>query len=302
MLRADLPDLNRLHVFAAVAACGGFTAAADHLGLSKARVSLDISRLEAHLGVTLFARTTRRVVLTEAGHALHQRCAPLLRELDEGLAVVQRAGDGGTPAPLQGSFRVACTVDHAAQSLAALVARFAALHPGLQVELRTSDAVVDLVAQGIDVAVRMGWLRDSSLRATRLGEFEQMVVAAPAYLARAGLPRGPADLARHEWLALTLLPTPLTWRFTGPRGAVRSVRMSGRLRCDSSAALRALLLAGAGVSVLGEPACRDALASGQLVRLLPQWQLPRGGIHAVYAPGRHVPAKVRAFIDFYAAH
>ncbi|WP_137895508.1 LysR family transcriptional regulator [Ramlibacter sp. 2FC] len=288
-------DLNALLVFAAVAEAGGFTAAAERLGLSKARVSLEVSRLEARLGLSLFTRTTRRVQLTEAGQTLIDECVPALRGVQDTLAGLGRTGE------LRGTLRIACTVEQAQQSLAPAVAAFAQLHSRLQLELRSSDRVVDLVREGVDVAFRMGWLRDSTLRATRLGGFAQQVVASPAYLRRAGQPQTPEDLARMDWVALTLLPTPLTWRFTDPDGAQRSVRMTGRLRCDSAATLRTLLLEGAGVSVMDRPSTEALVARGELVRLLPQWSLPEGGIYAVYAPGRHVAAKVRAFIDFYQA-
>lgn len=290
-------DLNALRVFAAVADAGGITAGAQLLGVSKARVSIELARLEAVLGVSLFSRTTRRVALTDAGQALYTQAVPSLRHLQDALAQAQ-AGQGA--AVLAGTLRISATVDHAAQSLAPIVAEFAAQHPQLQVDLRSSDRVADIVKEGIDVAIRMGWLRDSTLRATRLGEFEQHVVASPAYLRRHGAPVRPEDLADHQWVALSVLPTPLTWKFTGPRGQQRSVRMAARLRCDSAAATRALLQAGAGISVLDSYSVGRAVQDGSLVRVLPQWQLPRGGIHAVYAPGPHVPAKVRAFIDFYA--
>ena len=261
-------------------------------------MSIELSRLEALLGVSLFTRTTRRVALTEAGAALYANAVPSLHSLQDALAQAQ-AGQG--EAVLRGTLRISATVDHAAQSLAPVVAEFAALHPQLQIDLRSSDRVADVVKEGIDVAIRMGWLRDSSLRATQLGEFEQYVVAAPAYLRRHGTPAKPEDLAQHPWLALSVLPTPLTWKFSGPRGQQRTVRMTSRLRCDSAAALRALAQAGAGIAALDALSAAKAESEGTLVRLLPQWKLPRGGIHAVYAPGRHVQAKVRAFIDFYAA-
>lgn len=290
-------DLNALLLFAAVAERGGFTAAADQLGIAKARVSLEVSRLESLLGTSLFTRTTRRVALTDAGQALYDQAVPPLRSVQDALAQAQ-AGAAG--APLTGTLRISATVDHTVQTLAAVVADFAALHPGLQVDLRSSDRVADLVNEGIDVAIRMGWLRDSTLRATRLGDFEQHVVAAPAYLRRAGTPRKPEDLTQHAWVALSVLPTPLTWKFTGPRGQVRTVRMASRMRCDSAAAMRALLQGGAGIAALDSFSTAEAVRSGRLERVLAGWQLPRGGIHAVYAPGRHVQAKVRAFIDFYA--
>jgi DNA-binding transcriptional LysR family regulator len=287
------PDLNALLVFAAVAETGGFTAAADQLGVAKAKVSLDVSRLETQLGASLFSRTTRRVSLTDAGQALYGQCVPLLRGMQDALAQM------GGSTELAGTLRIGAAVDHAVQLLSRAVTEFALLHPRLHVDLRTSDRVADVVKEGIDVAIRIGWLRDSSLRATQLGDFEQYVVASPAYLARVGVPARPQDLAQHEWVALTLLPTPLTWTFTSARRAKRTVRMNGRLRTDSSATLRALLQSGAGVSAMDQFSLTEALRSGQLVRLLPEWSLPKGGIYAVYPPGRYVPAKVRAFIDFY---
>lgn len=297
MSSLDKIDLNSLLTFAAVAEAGGFTAAADRLGTTKARVSLAIGRLESELGTTLFSRTTRRVTLTEAGEALHARCVPLLREAQTVLAEVAE-GEG---AELGGTLRLTASVDHASQSLAGVVAAFAALHPRLQIELRTSDRVVDLVKDGLDLGLRMGWLRDSTLRATRLGDFDQYLVTSPAYLERHPAPAAPEDLANHTWVALTLLPTPLTWTFTREDGESRTVRMNAPLRTDSAGTLRALLRHGAGVSVLDQLSAEASIARGELVRLLPEWRLPRGGIYAVHPPGRHVPAKVRAFIDFYKA-
>lgn len=287
-------DLNHLAVFAAVAETGGFTAAADRLGLTKARVSTVVSRLERTLGASLFTRTTRRVALTEAGQRLHQRCGPLLAGLGEALADV-----GDAAGPLAGTLRISTSIDHAVQVLGPLVAEFAALHPALQIELRASDHRADLVAEGVDVAIRLGWLRDSSQRATQLGEFEQWLVAAPSYVAAAAPLKRPEDLAQHAWIALTLLPTPLTWKFRSARGRVVNLRMRSQLRTDSSVALRSLVLHGAGVTAIASFSVRDDVASGRLIRLLPAWSLPVGGIHAVYPPGRHLAAPVRSFVDFY---
>lgn len=296
MANAAKPDLNALLVFAAVADTGGFTAAADQLGVAKAKVSLEISRLEAQLGTSLFARTTRRVALTDAGQAVYEACVPALRGVQESLARLAQLGRGAT---LSGSLRIGVTVDHAVQSLARAVTEFSALHPALQIELRTSDHVADMLKEGIDVAIRLGWLRDSSLRATKLGTFGQVVVASPGYLKRHGRPSQPEDLVAHQWVALTLLPTPLTWKFTHADGHSQTVRMRAGLRVDSAAALRALVQNGAGISIMDQPGAAPAVAARQLVPLLQEWQLAEGGIYAVYPPGRHLPAKVRAFIDFY---
>lgn len=290
---SDKLDLNALEVFAAVAESGGFTAAADRLGLSKARVSLEVGRLEARLGLSLFNRTTRRVVLTDAGETVLARCVPLLREAHEVLEALSE-GDG---AALTGVLRITLSVDFAVQ-LAPLLVAFSARHPALQLDLRTSDRVVDLVQEGVDVGLRVGWLRDSTLRAVRLGSFEQYVLAAPAYLAEHAAPSSPEALADHAWIALTLLRSPLTWTFRSPAGEERTVRMKARLRTDSGMSLRALLQQGAGVSILDQLSAEAGLRVGTLVRLLPDWSLPSGGVYAVFPPGRHMPAKVRALIAF----
>lgn len=286
-------DLNSLVVFDAVVESGGFTAAAERLDVAKAKVSIQVARLEEKLGTTLFVRTTRKVSLTDAGRRLHEECKPLLAGIQD--AIDQVGHDKGV---LTGTLRLTTSVDHAVQSLALAAAEFAGHHPSLQVDLRTGDRVVDLVEEGIDLAIRLGWLRDSSLRAVKLGEFEQFVVASPAYLRRAGRPKRLEDLAGHDWVALMLLRTPFTWKFSR-RGETHTVQVKSRLRVDSPGALRAMLRQGAGISVLDEYSVREDLKTGALVRLLPEWSLPRGGIHAVYPQGRHVPPRVRQFIDFY---
>ncbi|MGH8806622.1 MAG: LysR substrate-binding domain-containing protein [Noviherbaspirillum sp.] len=294
-------DLNGLVVFNAVVDAGGFTAAAERLGVAKAKVSIQIARMEARLGVALFHRTTRQVILTEAGRALHADCQPLLAGIQDAINQAGREA-GHAQTGLSGTLRISTTVDHAMQSLAPAVARFSALHPALQIDLRTGDRVADLVGEGIDLAIRLGWLRDSSLRAVTLGEFEQYVVAAPDYLRRAGWPQHPQELAGHEWVALTLLPTPFTWKFVARDGDAHTVQVKARIRVDSPGALRAMLQQGAGISVLDQYSAEEGLRAGKLVRVLDAWTLPRGGVHAVYPPGRHVAAKVRAFIAFYREH
>ena len=296
MGKANTIDLNDLLVFASVAEAGSFTAAADRLGTSKANASVQVRRLEAALGVGLFHRTTRRIVLTDAGSALLATSVPHLRQALDAV--------GNLPsdvAELAGTLRIGCTVDHAVQWVSRCAVEFSRLHPDLRIELRTSDRVVDLVRDGIDVALRMGWLPDSSLRAIKLGSFEQVVVAAPDYLRRAGTPRQPAELADHDWVALTLLSTPLTWKFTDARNRTTSVRMKTRLRTDSTGSLRQLVEAGAGISILDESSVAAAIREGRLQRLLPKWKLPEGGIYAVFPPGRHQPRQVQAFVDFYRA-
>ncbi|SCK18512.1 LysR family transcriptional regulator [Vogesella sp. LIG4] len=294
MKRNLLDNLNGLQVFATVADSGSFTTTAERLGMTKANVSLHISRLETQLGVPLFTRTTRQVRLTDAGQALLAQAQPALLVLRDALQQVGRSDTA-----LGGTLRLTAPIDHFMQSLSPAVTEFASLHPSLQLDLHTSDQVVDLVAEGIDVAIRLGALRDSSLRAVRLGEFEQRLVASPGYLRSHGVPDTPEQLAGHNWVAFTLMRTPLTWTFHAADGGLRTVRMQSRLRVDSSTSLRALLLQGAGISVLDHYSIRQDLAAGRLVHLLPQWSLPKGGLYAVLPPGRHTPPAARAFITFY---
>lgn len=293
MKRALQGNLESLLVFAAVVEMGSFTAAADHLGKTKAAISAQISRLEKKLGATLFSRTTRRMRLTETGENLYRDITPALEQLH---ASVTAAGEQKTE--LAGTIRLTAPLDHFAQSVAPAIAQFSAMHPQLQFQIQTSDRMVDLVAEGIDVAIRFGVLRDSTLRAIKLGEFEQQVVASPAYLRAHGTPKTPQELSEHQWIAFTLLRTPLTWTFTR-RKETQRVRTSARISVDSATALRALLLSGAGISVLDHYSIADAIRSKRLVRVLDDWSVPKGGIYAVLPPGHHVHANVRTFIEFY---
>jgi DNA-binding transcriptional LysR family regulator len=292
----DHIDLNTLTTFDTVVDAGSFTGAADRLGVAKAKVSVQVARLERQLGIALFTRTTRQVTLTDAGRALHAQCQPLLRGLSDALAEA-----GSEQGELSGMLRIATTAQQASLSIGPALVAFMALHPRLQVDLRTGDRVTDMVAEGIDLSFRMGWLRDSTQRAIKLGNFVQHVVAAPEYLSRVGAPQSPQELARMDWISLGLLPSPLTWKFTHAEGREATVQMASRMQVDSPGAVLSLLELGAGVSVLEELTLKDALAAGRVVKLLPEWTLPQGGVYAVLPPGRHTPARVRAFVDFYKA-
>jgi DNA-binding transcriptional LysR family regulator len=285
-------NLNRLAVFVALVRAGSFTAAAAQLGMTKAMVSQHLMRLERELGVTLIVRSTRRMSLTEAGAAFHADCVRLLEQAE---AAIERVGNQHSKP--SGTLRLTTSTDYGSAVVAPALADFHRLHPSLQVDLVISDQINDLIAERFDMAIRIGWLRDSSLRATRLGGFRQLVMATPAYLAEHGTPRRPEDLARHDWIAMSALATPLRWTFTRASGSRRIVRMRQVMQANNAAAIRALVLAGAGVSVLPDYLVQADIEAGSLQVLLAQYRLPEGGIHAVY-PDPQPPAKVRAFIDF----
>ena len=286
-------NLNRLAIFLALVRAGSFTAAAEQLGITKAMVSQHLLRLERELGVTLIVRSTRRMALTEAGAVFHTDCVQLLEQAQ---TAIERMGDRrNTPT---GTLRLTTSTDYGIAVIAPALADFRRLHPSLQVDLVINDQISDLIAERFDLAIRIGWLRDSSLRAARLGSFRQLVMASPAYLAEHGMPRRPEDLATHPWIAMSALTAPLRWTFTRGTRTRRIVSMTQAMQANNAAAIRALVLSGAGISVLPDYLVQDDdIQAGRLQVLLAQYRLPEGGIHAVY-PDPQPPAKVRAFIDF----
>ncbi|MBF56462.1 LysR family transcriptional regulator [Halomonas sp. FeN2] len=288
-------DLNGLPIFVALVEAGSFTKAAERLGCTKTRVSLQIRQLETRLGVTLFFRTTRRVQLTQAGEALYHQCQPLLIDLQGALASAV-----SNTQQLHGELRITAPEDYTAGVLSNAVVAFSRLHPELHIELRSGDQISDMVQEGIDLAFRLGWLKDSTLRARRLGTFQQHVVAAPDYLKRHGTPTHPNALEDHAWIAFTPLKAPLTWAFQR-RDERYEVQMSAGLAANSTASLVALMVAGGGLSVMPDMTTAPEIAAGRLVRVLEEWKLPEGGVYAVYPPGRHITAKARAFMVFFDA-
>ncbi|GAA0685404.1 LysR family transcriptional regulator [Dyella marensis] len=284
-------NLNRLAVFAALVRAGSFTRAAEELGMTKAMVSQHLARLEQELGVTLLVRSTRRMSLTEAGATFHADCVRILADAE---AAIERAGES-RDAP-RGTLRLTASLDYGIAVVVPRLASFMRRYPAVQVDLVLSDHITDVIAERFDLAIRGGWLRDSTLRATRLGSFRQLLVGAPAYLAEHGTPRRLDDLAAHGAIAMSALPVPLRWQFTGPGGARRTLRLRQAAQANSAAAVRGLVLAGTGIAVLPDYLVEEDIRAGRLVALLAQYRLPEGGVHAVY-PGRKAPAKVRAFID-----
>jgi DNA-binding transcriptional LysR family regulator len=292
-------ELDDLRAFVAVVDAGGFSRAAARLGLAKSIVSRRVARLEASLGgARLLARTTRGVSPTEAGAAFHARCVRVLAELDEARNEV-----AGREGGLVGTLRIAAPLSFGIAHLAPALARFAAAHPRLAMDVAHSDRLVDLVGERFDAAVRIGTLVDSSLVARRLAPLRLVAVASPAYLARRGAPERPEDLAGHDCLVYSAgAEGGGVWRFhvDGGRGVV-GVRPHGRFRSDNGEALVAAALEGLGVAVLPTFLAGGALRSGALVPLLASFPMPEQGLHVVRPPGGPAPARLRALIEFLAA-
>jgi DNA-binding transcriptional LysR family regulator len=289
-----LPDFEAWAIFAAVVEHRSFSAAARAIGLSKATVSKAVTRLEAHLGASLFHRTSRSLTLTETGRTLAPRAR---RILDEAVCAEEEASDAAS-AP-KGLVRLAAPMTFGLQRVAPAIASFLAQHPGITIDLCLDDRKIDLVEQGIDVALRIAQLPDSSLRARRLIPIHAHTVAGPAYFAAHGRPTHPAQLAEHRciWYANNE-----TWRFTGPGGEQVSVRPEGPLRSSSGEAMLPALRAGLGITVLPDFIVGADLAEGTLEAILADWTPPPIALHLVTPPNPLRPARVEALIRFLVQH
>ena len=289
-----LPDLEAWAIFASVVEHRSFSGAAAAIGLSKATVSKAVTRLETNLGTSLFHRTSRRLALTESGRALADHAARMLAEARGAEEAAQESASA-----LAGLVRISAPMSFGLLHVAPVVADLIAAHPGLTIDLQLSDALIDIVAEGIDIALRIGDLPDSSLRARRLGPIPAHVIAAPAYLARAGCPSHPAQLGEHACFAYTNTTGP--WRFIGPDGAEAVVRPGGPLRSNSGDALIPALRAGLGIALLPDFIVADDLATGALVRILLPWRPPAIALHLMTPPSPLRPRRVAVAIDFLAA-
>lgn len=286
-----LPDLEAWAMFASVVEHRSFSGAADSIGVSKATVSKAVTRLEAHLGQSLFHRTSRRLTLTENGKALAEHAA---RILAEAVAAEEAAHDAAT-APT-GLVRISAPMTLGLARVAPLVAEFLALHPGLEIDLNLTDARVDIVAEGYDIALRIADLPDSSLRARRLGPITVHVVASPAYFDRRGRPTHPAQLGEHPCFGYTNVTGP--WRFFGPDGAEAAVRPHGPLSSNSGDALLPALRAGLGIALLPDFIVGPDLAAGTLEAVLAEWHGPPIALHLMTPPSQLRPARVEALMEF----
>ncbi len=285
-------NLNRLAVFVAVVEAGSLSAAARRLGVATTMVSAHIQRLEREVGASLLLRTTRSLRLTEAGEGFYDAARQIVADAEAAIAAA--AGDSTEP---RGRLRVTAPVDYAERVLAPAVVDLRRRHPALQIELLAGDRPLDLLAEHIDVAIRIGELADSGLRATRIGRFDLRVVCSPALLVDRPSPQAPADLAALPFIALSVLAQPLQWRLTAGDGSEQAVRLAAALSMNTASAVRSAALAGGGACMLPDYLVDEDLAAGRLVALLPGWRLPEGGIHAVYPDARQPPRKTRLLIE-----
>ena len=287
-------NLNRLAYFTAVVDTGSFTRAAERLGISKAVVSQQVARLEEEIGTTLLVRTTRKVYPTEAGRAFHARCAFILREAEDAFGELGQALSTPT-----GTLRITAPFDYGISRIVPAVIAFTRKYPACHVDLSLGDRSIDLMAEGFDMSIRVGWLVDSGLQARRIGSFRQLLVCAPELRHAVSKLGVPDELDALPFIANKALREPLEWHFTRNHNPVenRSVHMQAVISVDVTMAVYAAVLAGAGISVLPDFLVAADVASGRLIHLLPEWSLPSGGIHAVFPPARYRPTKVSSFVE-----
>jgi len=297
MARLDVNRFGEMEVFVRVVEQGGFSAAARSGGLTPSAVSKLVARLEARLGTRLVNRSTRRFQLTPEGGAFYERSVAVLADLDE----AERAASVG--AQPSGRLRINTNVPVGTHLLLPIVPAFLACHPQVSLDIALTDRVVDLFEDRTDVALRSGPLKNSRLVARKLGRTRLMVVASPAYLARAGTPRTPAELAQHNCLAFSYTRAVNGWPFVR-RGRRTEFMPQGNTQISDGEALRAVTVAGLGLARLAEFQVRADLDAGRLVPVLEDYDARESeDIHAVYVGhGAHLPARVRAFLDFLVAH
>ncbi len=287
----DAINLNRLTYFVAVVDAGSFTHAAERLGITKAVVSQQVARLEEELQTTLLMRTTRRVEPTEAGHLLYARGVMILREAEGAFSEITRSNEEP-----RGLLRIAAPNDYGAFTLAPVAAAFARRYPACHVDLVLSDMRTDLLAHQIDLSIRVGWLDDSSLHTRRIGTFRQFLVATPERKAELSI-SGLDNLPGAPFIANGALKEPLVLNLSRGDFERRTIRMTVAISANTTPAVLAATLAGGGLSVLPDFLVTEPISKGKLVRILPDWSLPAGGVHVVYPTARFRPAKVNAFVS-----
>ena len=285
--------LKQIETFVAVIAKGSLTAAAQAQGIAPAVIGRRIGALEQRLGVKLLLRTTRRITLTHEGSAFLEACQRLLVDLSTAEASVSA---GGVKA--SGHLRITAPAGFGRRHVAPLVPRFLARHPEVSASLNLSDRVVDIVNEGVDCAVRVGDMPDSSLVSVRLADNRRLCVATPDYLARAGTPQHPGDLHHHECLTLSSDASQTRgWAFMIDR-ELTYLRPRGRLDCSDGQVLHDWCRAGLGIAWRSTWEVEDEIASGALLSLLEEFRAPPNGIYAVFPQRKHLALRVRLWIDF----
>jgi len=285
--------LTEMEAFATVVDQGGFTDAAKKMGISKSAVSKHVSSLEARLGARLLNRTTRRVSPTEIGLAYYDRARRVLNDAGEADALV--AAMQSAPS---GLLRISVATDFGVNHLSPVLGEFLQAYPDITVNMVLNNRYVELISEGFDMAIRIGELEDSTLRARRIAETTRKMIAAPGYFRQYGRPERIDDLNEHKLLHYSNQSSAAVWKITAPSGEKRQVRTAGWLTVNDGQSLLNACVAGLGIAYLPSFLYAEAMARGLVEEAIPGLPLEVQGIYAVYPPGRFTQPKVRAFIDF----
>lgn len=284
--------ISDLEIFARIAGAGNMSAAGRELGLSPAVISKRLSHMEERLGARLFQRTTRQLKLTEAGEGFYSKIVSILHNIEEAEAFVSELNH-----KVAGLLRVTAPVGFSQKHIAPFLNDFLSRFPDLSIELILRDEIVDIVGESFDLAIRVGELNDSSLVARKLAPCRRVLCATPDYLAKYGTPRSLADLTSHSCIPFNYQNL---WRLSGPKGT-ETVRVACKLRSNCGVVLHDAHLQGMGIALRSTWAVAADLQSGALRVVLPQYRESSGvAVYAVYPCRQHVPAKLKAFIDYFA--
>ncbi|MDB9856990.1 LysR family transcriptional regulator [Amylibacter sp.] len=289
--------LTEMEAFASVVDLGGFTDAARKMGLSKSAISKHVSSLEARLGARLLNRTTRRVSPTEIGLAYYDKARQVLDDAGEADAMVTSMQS--TP---RGSLRLSATSDFGVSHISKALGAFLNRYPEINVNMVLSDRNVDLLSEGFDLAIRIGEMQDSSLRARKLADTSMRVIGSPKYFYEHGVPQKIDDLAQHKLLHFSNQSSGNSWKITSASGEKRLIRAGGALTVNDGQSLLQAAEAGLGIAYLPSFLYHEAVEYGRLKAVLPDLPVEQLGIHVVYPPGLYTQPKLRAFIDFLVEH
>jgi DNA-binding transcriptional LysR family regulator len=288
-----MSHFEEIKAFTQIVEAGSITAAAERLSLAKSAVSRRLSELEERLGVELFHRTTRKMILTDSVQGFYERSSRILADLEEAENAVSQAHQ-----ELSGELRVAAPLSFGVMHLGPAITEFQKLHPAIRFDIDFNDRQIDLIQEGFDVGIRIAELEDSSLIARKLASNSIVVCASPDYLDKYGTPTTPEELIDHHCLTYSYLPNPNQWNFIDMLGQVQTIRVKSSMQSNSGNYLRDAAIAGLGV--LRQPTfiAYDQIKKKELVPILQDYEIPSVNAYAIYPPTRHLSQRVRTFIDF----
>jgi DNA-binding transcriptional LysR family regulator len=284
--------LEAMEMFVRIVETGSFSAVAREMGITQPTISKQVTALEAYLKARLLNRSTRKLSLTESGQAYYERSKRILDDVREAESTL-----GRLQGSISGHLHINTSIALGQMYVTPLVLKFQKQYPALAIELTLIDRFIDIVEEGVDVAIRIGRLADSNLVARKIGTTRRVTIATPAYLKKHGCPKRPEDLVHHSCLLYSYLSTGNEWLFQGPEGEIR-VKVSGNFKSNNGHALREALLGGLGIAITPDWLAHEGLRNGTVKAILPEFAPTPMEINAVYPSNRMLSAKVRAFVDF----